>query len=128
MIHVWKDERDKPNFEITGQDRGRNILYGRRIDDPKIKVVEVGIAIPTPQNYIEIRQGNKVYEQEANSPTANYYRRLMCMLGGASQLLSTSFTIRKQDNTLDTNDVIPIIKILSEGVIGYAFRVATTIR
>jgi len=109
LVHVWEDERDKPNIEITGKDRGRNILYGRRIDDPKIKVVRVGIDIPRPQHYLQIRQGNKVYEQEANSPVLNYYRRLVCILGGASQLLSTSFTIRKQDNTLDTNDYTPLI-------------------
>jgi hypothetical protein len=107
LVNVWKDERDKPNIEITGHDRGRNILYGKRIDDPKIKIVKVGIAVPKPQNYIEIRQGNKVYEQEANSPVRNYYARLIGMVCGLSQLNSSSITIRKQDNTLDTSNYIP---------------------
>jgi len=109
MIHVWKDERDKPNFEITGQDRGRNILYGHRIDDPKTKVVRVGIAVPTPnKQYLKIQCGKEVYEQEAHSPVLNYYRRVIEVLGGISPIISASFKLRKQDNTLDANDYIPM--------------------
>jgi len=107
LIHVWKDERDKPNIEITGQDRGRNILYGRRIDDPKIKVVRVGIAVPTPnKQYLKIQSGKDVYEQEAHSPVLNYYRRLIGVIGGVSQTIDTAFEIRKQDNSLGVTDVI----------------------
>jgi len=108
LVHVWEDERDKPNIQITHQDRrSPHVLHGYRNDDPKTKVVRVGIDIPRPQNYIEIRQGNKVYEQEAHSPVRNFYARLLCQIGGVSQLISAGFTIRKQDNTLDTGDYIP---------------------
>ena len=103
QVHVWKDERDKPNFEILGQDRGRNILYGRRVDDPKIKVVKVGINIPTPnKQYLNIQSGKDVYEQEAHSPVRNFYARCLGMLCGVSQLINSGFNIRKQDGTLDT--------------------------
>ena len=109
-IQILKDERDKPNIQITHQDRrSPHVLHGYRNDDPKIKVVKIGISLPRPQNYLQIKQGNKVYEQEANSPVLNYYKRLICMIGGVSQAISPSFEIRKQDNTLYTGDYIPAI-------------------
>jgi len=86
MVHVWEDERDKPNFEITGQDRGKNVLYGHRIDDPKTKIVRVGVKIPAPnKQYLKIQSGKEVYEQEAHSPVLNYYIRVISYLAGAIQ-------------------------------------------
>ena len=85
-VILLKDERDKPNIEILGQDRGRNIQYGRRIDNPKIKVVHIGLTTPEiPKSYIQIadvRTKKVIHEGEANSYTRNYYNRL------ASQILN----------------------------------------
>lgn len=106
-LHVWKDERDKPNIELLhGDRRNSNVLYGKRIDDPKIKVVKVGIAIPRPQNYMRVQQGKKVIEHEANSPVLNFYRRLIGQLGGVAGNIDTNFELRKQDNTLYTGNYI----------------------
>ena len=98
--HVWEDEKDKPNIEITGQDCCKNVLYGRRIDDHKTKVVKVGVAVPTPKDYIRIQQGNEVYEQEAHSPTRNYFGRILQLLGGIIDSDSASISIRKQDGSI----------------------------
>lgn len=108
-IHVFKDERDKPNIEILGQDRrDSNILYGRRIDDPKIKVIIKGITIPPPgKQYLSIRQGDEVYEQEAHSPVRNFYIRCINRIGSISSSLDANFQIRKQDNTLYTGNYVP---------------------
>ena len=106
-LHVWKDERDKPNIELLHDDRrNKNVIYGRRIDDPKIKVVKVGIAIPRPQNYIRVQQGKKVVEHEANSPVLNFYRRCIGQLGSVAGNIDTNFELRKQDNTLYTGNYI----------------------
>ena len=77
-VHIFKDERDKPNIEILGQDRGRNIQYGRRIDNPKIKVVKIGLSVPeVPKGHIEIQTtGKKPIEYPMNSYNRNWYNRM----------------------------------------------------
>ena len=116
LVHVWEDERDKPNIQITHQDRrSPHVLHGYRNDDPKIKIVKVDVSIPRPQNYLQIRQGEKVYEQEANSPVRNFYVRCLCMLCGVTNLIDAGFNIRKQDGTLDSvNNSIAKISAAAE--------------
>ena len=108
LVHVWEDERDKPNIQITHQDRrSPHVLHGYRNDDPKIKIVKVDVSIPRPQNYLQIRQGNKAYEQEAHSPTRNFYSRCLLQVAGVAANISSALELRKQDNTLYTGNYIP---------------------
>jgi hypothetical protein len=99
MVHVWKDEKDKPNIELTGEDRGRDILYGRRLDDLNHKVVRIGIKIPTSKHYLKIQSGKDVYEQEAHSPVMNYWKRYLGFVSGMNQD-NNLFCLMKQNGLL----------------------------
>jgi hypothetical protein len=106
-VTVVNDGRDNLNILWHKEDRQPNILYGHRIDDPKTKIVRVGVKIPTPNKpYLKIQSGKDVYEQEAHSPTLNYYIRLMSTLGGNLQT-DANFALIKQDNSLNSSVAAP---------------------
>jgi len=64
--------------------------------------------VPTPnKQYLKIQCGKEVYEQEAHSPTRNFYSRCLLQVAGVAANISSSLELRKQDNTLYTGNYIP---------------------
>ncbi len=96
MREVWinKDQADRPNIHIVSIDRIRNIQYGYRIDDPKIKVIKIGLQIPDiPKGIISYKTDAmpKPIEQEMHSFTRNWYnRQVVQTFAVASNVLGTT--------------------------------------
>jgi len=84
-IVVNNDGRENLNILWHKEDRQPNVVHGHRIDNPKIKVVKIGMQTPeVPTGYIELKQDSKKpVEFEMKSFTRNYYNRItdwhMCL-------------------------------------------------
>jgi len=83
-IIVNNDGRENLNIEWSKFDRQSNVLHGHRIDNPKIKVVKIGLQTPeVPTGLITLKQDSKKpVEFEMKSFTRNYYNRLTSQMMG----------------------------------------------
>ena len=113
QLYIVKNEPIMPLF-WDRQDRGRNVLYGKRSDG--VQVVKVGIALPeAPKTYLNIRSNGKEYEQEGHSYTRNYYKRIICHIAGIVCNVNADTKFRNLSNAEASNNYIPCLTSATTG-------------